>query len=509
MSRSKKLKKSLMRVAGLVILTAGLAALLPSCGGGGVGSSNHFFDEIPNLMTGSVEGTVIAPVGSAPVRILKTSVPLLSGYEPLEGASVNILCGNITESATTDSNGYFFIKDLYEGQCNVSISKSGYETLEATIIVIRDKTIDIGDSTSLSIFPSLSGVLQINTNVPGAYVVLDGVQSNILMENTSTVLSSVSQGEHTVSLSSISGFTPIVEKTVSVEKGSTSSIELFHIPKNNKIYFESERDSDFSGDPMGWEMVIKIYRMNPDGTDQERITPEGIDVGGSKPSISVGGDRLVYGAEDEETGTGQVHIVNSDGTGIEQLTNTTRTASWGRFSYDGKFVLYTSFVKEEGDCEGILPYSDIFIMDIVSKVSTQLTDECSIDIKPSMSPDGEKIVFTSLVSPSERANIYVMNKDGSGLTQLTSNGGDYPVFSPDGHNIAYTSSETGFIDIYIMDANGNNKQNITNNEFFDKQPSFSPDGTQLAFSSNRFDDGDPEARINYEICVINIDGTGL
>lgn len=99
--------------------------------------------------------------------------------------------------------------------------------------------------------------------------------------------------------------------------------------------------------------------------------------------------------------------------------------------------------------------------------------------------------------------IYVMNVDGSELTQLTDNAAadEYPTWSPDGTQIAFTSNRDGNYNIYVMNADGGNPRRLTDNPRDDGDPMWSPDGKRIAFS---FDEGG-----DYEIYVINADGAGL
>jgi len=143
---------------------------------------------------------------------------------------------------------------------------------------------------------------------------------------------------------------------------------------------------------------------------------------------------------------------------------------------------------------------EIYIMNVDGSGQTNLTNNSAIDLYPSFSPDGSKIAFES--SRDGNDEIYIMNVDGSGQTRLTNNSaGDYsPSFSPDGSKIAFASNRDGNNEIYIMNVDGSGQTNLTNNLATDFYPSFSPDGSKIAFSSDR--DG------NYEIYIMNVDGSG-
>jgi len=163
--------------------------------------------------------------------------------------------------------------------------------------------------------------------------------------------------------------------------------------------------------------------------------------------------------------------------------------------------------------------NEIYVMDPNGSNQTPLTNNGNVyDSNPAFSPSGTKIAFDS--NRDGNFNIYMMDaqdddKDGNGenLTRLTKKTAEdeEPAFSPSGTKIAFASDRNnlgGNYDIYVMKAKPegrkNRPKNLTKNTplAFDNEPSFSPDGKKIVFTSDRQDsDGD--------IYVMNSDGTGV
>jgi TolB protein len=80
-----------------------------------------------------------------------------------------------------------------------------------------------------------------------------------------------------------------------------------------------------------------------------------------------------------------------------------------------------------------------------------------------------------------------MNADGSNVRRLTNHPAvDYwPVWSPDGKRIAFTSNRDGNYEIYVMNADGSAPRNVTQNPAQDNYATWSPAGKRIAFISNR------------------------
>ena len=80
-----------------------------------------------------------------------------------------------------------------------------------------------------------------------------------------------------------------------------------------------------------------------------------------------------------------------------------------------------------------------------------------------------------------------MDADGRNVRRLTHHPAmDYwPVWSPDGKRIAFTTNSDGNYEIYLMNADGSGARNLTCHPAQDNYPTWSPDGTKIAFISNR------------------------
>ena len=106
-------------------------------------------------------------------------------------------------------------------------------------------------------------------------------------------------------------------------------------------------------------------------------------------------------------------------------------------------------------------------------------------------------------TPQATWQLFLMNADGSNRQQHTESNADdiTPVWSPDGQRIAFVSQRDGNRDIYLINASGTGLMNLTQHPSEDWTPAWSPDGGQIAFSSNR--------QGNWEIFIMNADGTDL
>jgi len=141
---------------------------------------------------------------------------------------------------------------------------------------------------------------------------------------------------------------------------------------------------------------------------------------------------------------------------------------------------------------------EIYIMNKDGSGQTNITNNPSDDDLPVWSPDGSHLAFVS--DRTGELDIYVMNADGSGLKDITSNPADdtSPVWSSDGSQIAFISDRDGHEEVYVANADGTQPLRLTNDPHTKAEPSWSPDGKYIAFTYNNFDN------YNSDVYSVNV-----
>ena len=268
------------------------------------------------------------------------------------------------------------------------------------------------------------------------------------------------------------------------------------------IAFTSTRD-----DPLAHpQLAAEIYLVDPDGKNPRRLTENG--AGDGFPALSPDGKKIVFDsnrnrAPGEPLNTSDLFVMDIDGSDLTPLTRGS-SATW---SPDSKNIAYHRSASGTGlpikpDPGAATSDSDIFVAnvdDLPFEEPRNVTDSPgAIDDDPDWSPDGHRITYTSHdaaddpVNPTS-AEIYTLDPDRmSPPERLTANLEEErgPTWSPDGTRIAFACRRGGpDFEICIMNANGGDQAQLTNNSVADLTPSWSPDGSEIAFhrpASGRF-----------------------
>ncbi len=167
-------------------------------------------------------------------------------------------------------------------------------------------------------------------------------------------------------------------------------------------------------------------------------------------------------------------------------------------SPDGEWVVFESHVLDEEDNGVIMRFRVDGSGDY--EALTDPDDDCR---QPNWSPAGGKILYQRYADGEW--NIWTINEDGSDPQQVTEGPGDSTdaSFSPDGEWIVYSADrgELEFANIYVIPSDGGEPVRVTRYAGYDGAPSFSPDGTKIAFESFP---GDPDDSAGTTLWVIHL-----
>ena len=254
--------------------------------------------------------------------------------------------------------------------------------------------------------------------------------------------------------------------------------------------------------------------------------------------FSFDGKQLIFQSKRDGRGCDQIYRMNVDGSNVRMVSNGEGRTTCSYFFKGGKKVLYGSTHGGGKDCPpnpdyskgyvwAIYPEYDIYTSTPDGKNIKPLAPAPGYDAEATISPDGKKIVFTS--ERDGDLELYSMDVNGKNIKRLTHevgyDGGAF--YSPDSKQIVYRASHpktdaeiarykellaqhlivpTTF-EIWVMNADGSNKRQVTKLDAASFAPYFTPDGKRIIFCTNYFAT-DPRKR-NFDLALINVDGTGL
>jgi TolB protein len=251
---------------------------------------------------------------------------------------------------------------------------------------------------------------------------------------------------------------------------------------------------------------------------------------------SADGKQIVYQTTQPRYPDEQIYTMNPDGSGKKLVSTGLGRCTCGYFSPDGKWIYFSSTHERNEGAQRKLDMSQGYLWMVnpdfaLYRVPVGGGKPEAIVKKPgyvaetTISPDGSFMVFTG--GWEGDLQIYRANLDGSDIRRLTNEFGydGGPFVSWCGTKIVYRRDaprseeeaneyrallkehlvRPGRLEVWIMDADGGNKRQVTNLGAASFAPFLHPDGKRIIFSSNY---GDPEGR-EFDLFLINVDGTGL
>ena len=173
------------------------------------------------------------------------------------------------------------------------------------------------------------------------------------------------------------------------------------------------------------------------------------------------------------------------------------TDGWRRMGHKVADVIYSRLTGESGYFDSRIVYVSesgrkdarkkrLAIMDQDGANVQYLTDSSSLVLAPRFSPSGDRILFTSYETGYPQ--IYMLDVGNISRRSLQNNEGIMtfaPRFSPDGNSVVYSLESGGNSDIYLLSLTSGRTKRLTDAPSIETAPSFSPDGSNIVFESDR------------------------
>ncbi len=253
------------------------------------------------------------------------------------------------------------------------------------------------------------------------------------------------------------------------QKETVKQVEEKVIPPQGKIAF-SKGFNDGNAE---------MFVINPDGSGLQNVTnSEAYDINGT---ISPDGTKIAY-TSNADGRNWEIFVMNLDGTNKMQLTKGAKekdSSNFPKWSQDNGKISFSSTVN------GI---SELYIINVDGSSKTKLTDLKQNVLYSAWSPNGQKIVFSNSKEPSGNADLYEVNVDGTGLTQITNTPDEderNASYLPGAKQIIFDSgNERLSYYIYTMNLDGSNLVKLENVPVFSWGPALSPDGKYFVYASS-------------------------
>jgi len=255
----------------------------------------------------------------------------------------------------------------------------------------------------------------------------------------------------------------------------------------------------FIANPTGtWQM----YTINADGSGMAQITNlPATTLEGWMPSFSPDGKKIAFCHD--MTGAPEIYTINADGSGLTQVTFDNFFDCAARWSPDGMRIAFAHAVPSTSQ-----PVISTMAADGSGSI-TDLTSEIWGAYLPTYTPDGSRITSVS-TQAGFIGVVRIMNSDGTHNRRLTRPDleGSPADISPDGQHILVVNHESTPLwnEIFRMNLNGTGLTNLSNpgKSHHDIPGTYSPDGTKIVFSSDRL-----SHNLSLDLFIMNADGSDI
>ena len=230
-----------------------------------------------------------------------------------------------------------------------------------------------------------------------------------------------------------------------------------------------------------------VYLMNPDGSDLTRLTNDpGWD---GTPAWSPDGAQIAFASE--RLGSPVIMLMNADGSDQRALTESTYASLMPVWSPDGKQIAFASTrayeVQQQGERQEVEGGFEIWVMNADGSDPQRITGNPEDQsLYPVWSPDGKQLAYMEV---TDEVRIVLQElADGASATSLTDSvdGRQWtPAWSPDGRQIAFMNQLDNVADVWLLDVKSGEAVQLSPPDSNDGEPAWSPSGKEIVFVSDR------------------------
>lgn len=420
--------------------------------------------------------TISGAGDSANVYHLYTTKPYL--VSEFEGATPSALEINSVTATDVGGNGNSTIEPGEDGALVLQLTnRGGYgRAISATLTT---STPGVTIINGASAYPDIASTASATNSTPFTFRTSNQLPGNTEVHFTLTV-TSLSGAPQTLQFSLKAGSIAQGKIAYAGVTDGGSNIWVMEADGSNKTKITTSGQDNYPAwSPDGTKITFTsqrlggngdIFVMNSDGSNQINLTSNFTNNrqgSNFQSKWSPDGTKLAFVSNRD--GNAEIYVMNSDGSIQVNLTRNAAEDTYPTWSPDGTKIAFVSL--RSGD-----PIYQIYVMNADGSGQTNITNNRTYNQYPAWSPDGSRIAYIT------SAGIYVMNSDGTGQTKVGGIVNDsfpsysrWPAWSPDGTRIVFSNNRY-FLqdDIYVMNADGSNVTQLTTNPVDDYQPSWQP-----------------------------------
>ena len=214
--------------------------------------------------------------------------------------------------------------------------------------------------------------------------------------------------------------------------------------------------------------VHSLWTMNLDGTNRAMLTDHASD-----PSWAPDGNSIVfYGWDGHPRGSNGLYEIRTDGSSTRQIWNQ-GSAEYLNWAPTGRYIAMNTIAAGT-------PNKRLVVYD----ENEEQWRDIGPGEQPSFSPDGNNIVARTCAGST--CGLFIMGRRGEGKWRLTNSADDaMPSWSPTGDRIVYSSQQRGNWDIWVINTDGSGQTQLTQDPGIDAMPIWLPDGSGIVYRSTR------------------------